>query len=440
MTVLDDRTKTMLKRAQLRIVPLLALLYFISFLDRVNIGFAALTMNADIGLSPRAFGLGAGIFFVGYLLFSVPANIVLQRVGASRWIGTITILWGIVSAGMAFVQTPTQFLILRFLLGMTEAGFFPGVIFYLSSWFPDRIRGRIIGNFFVAVPLSNVLGAPVSSWLLDQPAAGFAGWQIMFMVEALPAILFGIIAWLVLPDSPRHARWLAPEEREALTELLEKDTAEVQSGSASAVQGLAAPRVWGWGLIYFLIVIALYGFGFWAPQILKAREGLSDLAVGIFISIPYAVAAIAMLPWARHSDRTGERTWHLVIPSMLGAAGFLLAAVSGSLALTTLAFTLGVVGVYAACPVFWTLPASALSRAAAASGIALINSLGNAAGYVGPFAMGWLRQSTGGYVTGLALLSASMFAAAVVALILRVPRKVKPSSFSFPSDLGRVQR
>jgi len=433
---IDERTAGVLRRAQLRIVPLLAILYFISFLDRVNIGFAALTMNADIGLSARAFGLGAGIFFIGYLLFSVPANMMLQRVGAARWIAAITILWGLVSAGMAFVTSPAQFLALRFLLGMTEAGFFPGVIFFLSCWFPDRMRGRIIGNFFVAVPLSNVLGAPLSSWLLDQPMAGYAGWQIMFLVEAAPAVLFGLITWFALPDSPATARWLDAGERAALTGLLERDRgAAAEEGGASTVAGLASARVWGWGLIYFLIVIALYGFGFWAPQILKSSGTLADFDVGLLVAIPYAAAALLMLPWARHSDRTGERTWHLALPAFVGAAGFLAASLTGSVTLTVVAFTFGVIGVYAACPIFWTLPAATLAGPAAASGIALINSLGNSAGYVGPFAMGWLRQSTGGYVAGLAVLAASMFAAGIVALALRPPR---PDSI--PSALERITR
>jgi MFS transporter, ACS family, tartrate transporter len=256
----------------------------------------------------------------------------------------------------------------------------------------------------------------------------------MFLLEAAPAVVLGLIASRVLSDSPSRAHWLSAAEARALTELLEREAAAAPGDSTSPLYSLAVPRVWGWGLIYFFIVIALYGFAFWAPQILKSLGGLSDIEVGILVAVPYAAAAILMLPWARHSDRTGERRWHLVLAAILGAIGFAGAAMTGSVAMAVIAFTLAVVGVYAACPIFWTLPASALPPAAAASGIALINSIGNAAGYVGPFAMGWLRQSTGGYVAGLGVLAASMFAGAITALIL-TPSRRRPQDLT--SDAPR---
>jgi MFS transporter, ACS family, tartrate transporter len=408
------------RKAAWRLVPFLGLCYFVAFLDRVNVGFAALTMNADIGLSATAYGIGAGIFFIGYTIFEVPSNLALQRFGARRWIARIMVTWGLLSMMMAFVTGPVSFWILRFLLGVAEAGFFPGIILYLTQWFPGSTRGRIIGYFYVAVPLSNVFGAPLSTWLLQHSVFGLTGWQTMFVVEAAPAVLLGFMIWRLLPDKPRDAKWLTETEVSALDTQLAKEA--VSSTHSSLKQGLLNPRVWRFGLIYFFIVVGLYGFGFFAPQLLKVAGDLSDTQTGFAVALPYAIAAIAMILWSRHSDITGERKWHVVLPTIVAAAGFALAAIAPSFEIALLAFTLCAVGIYAAAPSFWTLPAALLTGTAAASGIALVNSLGNIAGYVGPFIMGGLKDATGGYAAGLLIMSVSLVAAGIATLTLSNPK------------------
>jgi ACS family tartrate transporter-like MFS transporter len=407
--------ETALRKAKLRILPFLALLYFVSFLDRVNIGFAALTMNSDIGLSATAFGVGAGVFFLGYILFTVPANAMLLRVGASRWIALITIVWGLVSMLMAAVSSPAQFYVLRFLLGTAECGFLPGVILYLSQWFPGNLRGRIISGFFVAVPLSNVFGAPLSSWLLDKHVLGLHGWQTMFLCEAVPAVLLGIVALFILADDVDHASWLSPQERVALKAEL-KAVADRQSlGTASALSLTTASL----GALYFFIVIGLYGFGFWGPQILKDVAGLGPASIGWTLAVPYLVATLCMQPWAKRSDQRQERVWHISLPAFLSAVGFLVAGQATSLPLILMALSCATVGIYAACPVFWTLPTLALRDSAAATGIAIINSLGNLAGYFGPTLMGLLKDRTGSYSIGMSLLAASMVVAGLIPFLLQ---------------------
>ena len=394
-------------KAARRVVPLLAALYFVSFLDRVNVGFGALSMSADLGLTPTSYGIGAGIFFVGYIAFAVPANFLLRRFGAARWIATIAIAWGCVSLCMALVRTPMQFYVVRFCLGVAESGFLPGVILYLTTRFPRAVQGRIVANFFVAVPLSSVLGAPLSGVLLESHLLGLRGWQLMFLVEALPAIVLGFMALRYLPDSPRDDPTQNGEERG-----LPRTEGEGRGGR----QALLSPAVWGLGLVYFLIVVALYGFAFWAPQIVLAAAKLSLREVGVLTALPYLGASAAMIVWSRHSDRQAERVWHLVAPCALGAVGFLLAGQCHGVPGITLAFLLATSGIYAACTVFWTLPRFFLSGAGAAAGIALINSMGNTAGYLGPFMMGWLKTSTGGYVAGIYVMAASMLAATILAL------------------------
>ena len=427
---LESEKSLVISKAAWRLVPFLALLYFVSFLDRVNIGFAALTMNADVGLSASAFGLGAGIFFVGYILFTVPANMMLERIGAARWMAAITVVWGVVSLSNAFVRTPTEFYVTRFLLGAAESGFFPGVMLYLTFWFPDGARGRILGNFFLAVPLSNVLGAPVSSWLLDHSAFGLKGWQTMFLLEALPAIGLGIVAFFWLTDRPIKAAWLSPREREVLLGAITEGS-NVQV-SKRLLDGLLIPYMWGVGILYFLIVVGLYGFGFWVPQILSSIGHLSHLQIGWATAIPYAVSMACLFLWGRHSDRTRERSWHIAIPALVSAVGFLLAGYASSPVFAVVGFTLAAVGIYAACPILWTLPTVAASGAALASGIALVNSVGNIAGYVGPMMMGWLKDRTGGYAAGIHVMAASMVAAAVMALALRTRRQGAGAATSEP--------
>ena len=400
------------KKAARRVVPLLAALYFVSFLDRVNVGFGALSMNADLGLTPTTYGIGAGIFFVGYTAFAVPANFILRRIGASRWIATIAIAWGCVSLCMALVRTPMQFYAVRLLLGVAESGFLPGVILYLTTRFPRDVQGRVVANFFVAVPLSSVLGAPLSGVLLESHVMGLHGWQLMFIIEALPAIGLGLMALRHLPDSPHDASSLDQKPGGPLACGM-RDGA--QAVAVHSWQGLLSAPVWGLGLVYFLIVIALYGFTFWAPQIFLAAAELTPREIGVLTAIPYLGASVAMIVWSRHSDRRAERVWHLALPCALGALGFVLAGQVRGLPGITMAFLLATSGVYAACAVFWTLPRTFLG-AAVATGIALLNAMGNTAGYLGPFMMGWLKMSTGGYVAGIRVMAASMVAAAALAL------------------------
>jgi ACS family tartrate transporter-like MFS transporter len=400
------------RKVMWRLLPFLCLLYFVAYLDRVNVGFAALTMNQDLGLSATAFGLGAGIFFLGYFLFEVPSNFMLRRFGARVWIARIMLTWGVISIGMAFVTGTRSFLVLRFLLGVAEAGFFPGMIYYFTHWFPNRVRGGILGLFIIATPASTIIGAPLSTTLLGTSVFGLAGWQSMFIIEGVPAILLGFVTLLVLRDSPAKAAWLTDRERQTLERAIHRD--ELSGVQTSLRAGLASITVWRFALLYAALMVGVYGFGFWAPQIAKALGGLSNQQVGFVLIIPYACATLAMCLWARHSDRTGERTWHLALPAFLAAAGFLYGSFTDDVYLSIAAFTVGAIGIYATLPVFWTLPTSLLGGTAAAGGIALINSIGNLSGYFGPVIIGRLKDSTHGYAAGLLVIAASMAFAGIL--------------------------
>ena len=371
----------------------------------------------SIGLSASTFGLGAGIFFIGYFLFEVPSNLILHRVGARTWIARILVTWGLVAMGMAWVQGPTTFLIGRFLLGVAEAGFFPGMILYLTYWFPGPERGRIIGSFMLAVPVASAIGGPLSTMLMETSLFGLAGWQTMFLVEGLPAVALGFVVLRMLPDRPASAPWLSEGERRCLEALVARD----EPAPTRLMDGLLSGRVWLFAAIYFGLVLGLYGFGFWAPQIIKSLGHLTNVEVGLISAIPYLAAAIAMVAWGRHSDATGERIGHVCAPAALGAAGFLVSATVTDPYVSLIALTCGAVGIYAALPVFWTLPTVMLSGTAAAGGIALINSVGNLGGYLGPYAVGCLKDWTGGYAAGLFVLSGAMLGAGL--LVLLTPRR-----------------
>ncbi len=413
-TGLDAAERAIVAKVARRLIPFLAVLYFVSFLDRVNVGFAALTMNQDIGLDARAYGFGAGIFFIGYFIFEVPSNLIMKKVGARRWIARIMISWGIVSSSMAFATGPVSFWCLRFLLGLAEAGFFPGIILYLTYWFPKETRGRVMGGFLIAIPLSSALGAPLSTALLETSIFGLKGWQTMFIVEGVPAVLLGISVLFLMPDGPRSAKFLSPEERDRLAAVLDREGA--QATHASLRDGLMSGTVWRFALIYLGIVIGLYGFGFWAPQMVKSLGDLSTVQVGLVSMGPFALGALAMHYWGRRSDGAGSRNVSLAIAAFVGAAGFAVSAVSTDPVLTMAAFTVAAIGIYAALPVFWTLPTAMLTGTAAAGGIALINSVGNLGGYVGPVAVGWLHGTTGSYAGGMLVLGAGLVGAGLLAL------------------------
>ncbi|MDB5719580.1 MAG: major facilitator superfamily 1, partial [Alphaproteobacteria bacterium] len=410
----DGAAHASLGKAAWRLLPFIVLLYFVSFLDRVNIGFAALTMNADLGLSAAAYGTGAGIFFLGYFLFEIPSNVILERVGARRWISRILVTWGLLSISMAFVVGPVSFWIVRFFLGMAEAGFFPGIILYLTYWFPAPVRARITSRFLIALPLSSAVGAPVSTWLLGTQLFGFHGWQSMFLLEGLPAIILGIMVLRLLPDRPRNARWLTAAEAEAIEAALVAEPAT----STTLRSGLTGARVWHLASIYFGIVVALYGFSFWAPQAIKGFGGLSNQQVGFLSAIPYLAVIPAMLIWAHHSDRSRERRWHIALPALLAGLAFGAGALVDAPALRLILFVIAAVGIYATLPVFWTLPSSFLGGTGAAGGIALINAVGNLGGYFGPSAIGLLKDRYG-YGASFAVLAISLVVAGVLALALR---------------------
>lgn len=408
--------KDVVTKVTWRLVPFMMLLYFVAYLDRVNIGFAALTMNADLGFSATVFGTGAGIFFLGYVLFEVPSNVALDKFGARRWIARIMVTWGFLSCGMAFIQGQASFYVVRFLLGVAEAGFFPGMILYLTYWFPAERRARIIATFFIAVPLSNVIGAPLSTTLMGIEGLGLKGWQWLFLLEGAPAILLALAVLLWLTDRPEKATWLSESEKLTLARAI---AAEAPLAARHTLkEALADARIWTFGGVYFGITVAIYGLGFWLPQIVQSFGGLSTMQIGLVTAIPYAFASVVMLLWGRHSDRTGERVWHVAIPAFVGAAGFVASALlAGTPVLAFIALNIAAAGVFSTVPPFWTLPTALLSGVAAAGGIALVNSVGNVGGYLGPFIVGYLRDAFQSYALGLVALGAFIALTGVLSLV-----------------------
>lgn len=422
---LEQRT---VRKISWRIVPFIMLLYFVAYLDRVNIGFAALTMNADIGLSSAAFGFGAGIFFLGYFIFEVPSNLILNKVGARRWIARIMVTWGIVSMAMAFVEGETSFYVLRFLLGVAEAGFFPGIILYISFWFPARHRAGITALFMAAAPLSVAIGSPISGALLEMDGLlGLKGWQWLFLIEGAPAIILAFVVLRYLTDRPDNARWLAEDERQWLVGTMAEEAKQTKAAH-SLREGLAAlanPRVLALAVVYFGTSAGLYTLGIWSPTMI-AQFGSSPFMVGIFNALPPICAVVGMILWARHSDRTGERNWHVVGACLLAAMGLILAAYASSLVTVLLALIVVNVGISAAKPPLWSMPTMFLGGAAAAAGIAAINSIGNLGGFFGPAMIGWSKESTGSYAGGLIGVGAFLIiSAAVVVLLARSVRNTK---------------
>jgi ACS family tartrate transporter-like MFS transporter len=412
-------------KAARRLIPLMIALYTVSFLDRVNISFAALTMNKDLGFTPEIYGWGAGIFFFGYFLFEVPSNVILTRVGARLWISRIMATWGVISAGTAFVHGPMSFYVLRFLLGLAEAGFAPGMIFYLSLWFPARVRARYAAAYFLAIPLTNVVGAPISSLILGVDGVlGLHGWQWLFILEAIPALVLAAIVFLLLPDGPGNARWLSARERETIAADLAAERANSEESIHGVSGALADFRVILLCLIYFGIVVGLYGIGYWLPQIVQAM-GFSNFAIGLLVALPYAAAGLAQFLWGRHSDISGERVWHVALPSLMSAAAFALSATLQNPALVLIALALAAIGICSTLAPFWAMPAQFLSGRGAAAGIALINAVGNLGGFIGPYAVGWAKQLTGGYAGGMAILALSLLSAA--ALVLAMARVRRPA-------------
>ncbi len=399
----EELERRVLARTSRRIVPFIVLLYFVSFLDRVNVGFAAITMNRDIGLTAQAFGIGAGIFFFGYAMFEVPSNLALFRFGARLWIARVMITWGLVSGATAFVQGPITFYVARFLLGLAEAGFFPGIILYLSYWFPTRHRGRVTALFMIAAPLASMIGSPISAFLLGlQGFLGLHGWQWVFLIEAVPSVVLGLICMVYLTDRPAEARWLKPDEKAWLMAEMDSEAASRNQVHASIWHGLSDLRVLRLAAVYFGTSVGLYTVNIWGPLLLGSY-GAGVAEIGWLNALLSAVAIVGMVLWSIHSDRTRERQWHIIVACLTAAIGLALAGIAHTLPLLVVGLSLASFGVNAAKPPFWTLPSEFLSGAAAAAGIALINSLGTLGGAVGPALIGFARQHTESHLLGLCL-------------------------------------
>jgi ACS family tartrate transporter-like MFS transporter len=406
------------RKAALRFVPLLTIAYLFNYLDRTSLGFAALTMNKQLGLSPSQFGFAAGILFLGYTLFEIPSNLMLYRVGARRWLARIMISWGIVSAATAFVVGANSFYALRLLLGIMEAGFFPGVTFFLAAWFPAQFRTRMLAWFLVGIPLSSLLGGPICGALLQMDGIwGLAGWQWLFIGVSVPCIPLGLLTLRFLSDRPDTAAWLTPEEREALNGVLASEVRE--RTPVSVLAALMDARVLILAAIQFGFTLASYGIGIWLPLILKEYQ-LSTWAIGWVSAIPYLFASAGMILWAQHVDRKGRRIVNLAVACLLGGVGLVAPILSGSLALAVFGFSVALIGVTSARAIFWTIPTRFLTGVAAAGGLAFINSIGTIGGFAGPYMMGWLKEFSGSYVVGLSAMAAILVAAMVASMSLKL--------------------
>ena len=412
----DPSERTALAKVTWRLLPFLFLLFMVCFLDRVNVGFAALQMNRDLGLSPAVYGFGAGIFFLGYVLCEVPSNLLLARMGARVWIARIMITWGLLASAMMFVRGPLSLYGLRFLLGAAEAGFAPGIVYYLSGWFPAAERARAVARFMAAVPLAGAVGGPLSGALLSLNGhLGLAGWQWLFLLEGVPAVVLGFVVLVYLTERPEEATWLTPTERAWLTTHLSREREQCER--MSVLQALSNGTVWRLGLLGF--AFGFSGLGLWLPQIVRGLSGLSDFMVGLVSAVPYVVAAAAMVLVGAHSDRSGERLLHIVASATAAAFGFLASAYLHSPVLGVLALSLAAAGLSSAQGPFWALPSAFLSGPAAAGGIALINSVANLSGFVDPYLLGVLKGATGNFDSGLLLLALVPLGGASLALRLR---------------------
>jgi MFS transporter, ACS family, tartrate transporter len=398
-----------------RLLPFVMLLYLVNYIDRVNVGFAALTMNRDVSLSPAVFGLGAGIWSIGYLLFQVPANLILEKVGARRWVFLMLGIWGLVSTGNALITGPWSYYSMRFVLGVAEAGFFPGMLLYMTYWFPDRWRGRFVVGFMAAIPMANIVGGPLSTSILQMDGiAGLHGWQWMFILEGVPASLLAFASLKLLPDRPSNASWLTDSEKQRVAQVL---TAESPAEQKEFWPALLDARVIALGLVLLGNQCTLYGVQLWLPQIVHGM-GYSTFATGFVVALCFIVSMVTMVLWGRRSDSQHERIWHVIIPLTLAGCGLIFAALAQSPILMLLALTLSLVGTLAYNGPFFSLPATFLSGTAAAGGIGLINSIGSLGRFFGPWMVGVLKQESGGYSSAMAGLAVLMLAAALLVFVM----------------------
>jgi MFS transporter, ACS family, tartrate transporter len=449
----DSAARRASRKAAWRLIPFLILCFVIAFLDRVNVGFAALTMNKELGLTAEMFGFGAGIFFFGYFIFEVPSNLILERVGARRWIARIMISWGVISVSFAFVPSISAmfqslgfvffdnartFYLMRFIFGAAEAGFFPGIILYLTYWFTADERARWLGVFLTAGPLAVIIGGPISGFILDalDGSRGLRGWQWLFIIEGVPSVLVGLWALRHLTDNPGEAAWLEPDERIALQARIDHERKSREAIRYYKLgEALTNPRVLGLSLVLFGVLCGVYGLTYWLPQIIKGMAtdigldrvtgGSINTLTGYLVAVPNAFAMVAMVWWTRHSDVTHERVWHVICPAVVSGLALIASAYLGNPVLTAVALIICAMGAYTAVPTFWTLPTGFLTGSAAAGGIALINSFGSLGGFVGPYAIGWIKDATGETTLGLVVLAACSIMAGVVTFLIGHDSKIE---------------
>lgn len=421
----DARLSAVYRKNMLRLIPFIFVCYLFNYLDRVNVGFAKLQMLDDLGMSEAVYGLGAGIFFLGYIACGVPSNMMLKRFGARRWIATIMILWGLLSTALMFVRTPEGFYALRLLTGAAEAGFFPGVVLYLTQWFPSARRGRVMTLFMAAIPISGALGGPFSGWILSHFSAaqgGLAAWQWLFLLQGLPTVVLGAVAFFVLKDSLHSAPWLDAEERATLSADLEADEARAPGKVVGAFsQVIRNPIIWGLGGIYFCIQAGVYAVNFWMPSLIKASGFADPGVIGWLSAIPYTAAAVFMIAMGRSSDARQERRWHVVASLAIGLAGLLVAAAfSGNPVIVMAGLTFATMGAMTGLALFWPLSSGVMGAGAAAVSVALINSMGQFAGFASPYFIGWIKDAT--HSTNLALysLAAVMFVGLILVMRSRI--------------------
>ncbi|HVY04915.1 MAG TPA: MFS transporter [Burkholderiales bacterium] len=424
--------QALVRKMAWKVLPFLLLTYLICIIDRLNVGLAALTMNAELGFTATVFGWGAGLFFIGYFIGEVPSNMILSKIGARIWFARIMITWGIMAVAMGFITGDVSFFVTRFLLGVAEAGFFPGVIYYLTLWFPAEYRGRIFGLFLIISPLNNTIAAPLGGLILKyfDGTLGYPGWRWLFIIEGIPSVVLGFITLKAVIDKPENAKWLTDAEKAYLKTTLEREAAaRVETKHLSLWQTIGHPKILMFAVVYTSLAIGIYGLSLWMPQLINAMGVKDKLDIGLVMAIPYLIATICMVLWSRHSDKTGERTFHCAGALGLAGIAMLCSAYAGveSPVLAMTCMTVVAIGMYCSQPTFWAMPTGYLTGVAAAGGIAFINSVGNLGGFIGPFAVGWLKDNAGGFKAGLTFLATCLLIGAIVALIVgRQVARVNP--------------